>query len=520
MGQITLQNVGISFSEHLFKNISFSFGIGDRVGVVGNNGAGKTALLRCIAGLAEPAEGTIIRPKRSRLGYVEQVIPQALMALSLRESILDGIPLNERDYNGWRVELVLEAFGAPEDMRERPLSRLSGGWQRLALIARAWAAEPDILIIDEPTNHLDLTKIIVLENWLNREVVDIPLLIVSHDRRFLNVCTNRTLFLRPGESLMYGYSFSHARKLLEEDDRALESKKDREMKEMQRLRKSAHKLRQIGVDYYSPAALRKSIQIAKRADIIQESLPSTHIEQRRDIKLSSRSTHAKRIVVIENLTIKRPDGVPLFRVGKLEICQGDRMVVLGRNGTGKTQLVKRLRAGFANLDDARAEGIAIAPSVIMGYLDQDMSQLPDGETLRGYINGISTAGEQHTTSLLVASGFQLSQHGQKISALSPGQRARLALLSLRVVEPSFYLMDEPTNHIDIVGQEQLEVEILIHAATAILVSHDRTFVENTGTRFVVVENERALAIDSPDLYYQSLAEDISISVLSPKSQIL
>src|SRR5438270_2009822 len=91
MGQIILQDVGISFSENLFKNISFSFGIGDRVGVVGNNGAGKTALLRCIAGLAEPAEGTIIRPKRSRLGYVEQVIPQALTALSLREAIFDGI---------------------------------------------------------------------------------------------------------------------------------------------------------------------------------------------------------------------------------------------------------------------------------------------------------------------------------------------------------------------------------------------------------------------------------------------
>jgi ATPase subunit of ABC transporter with duplicated ATPase domains len=516
MTQIVAQNVGVVFSERLFKNVSFTLGEGDRVGVVGNNGAGKSTLLRCIAGLTEPTEGNILRPKHSRLGFVEQSIPQDLVALTLRQAILNAIPADERDSTEWRVDLVLDGFGAPEDMRERPLSQLSGGWQRLVLIARVWVTDPDFLIIDEPTNHLDLKKIMLLENWLKQEVAKTPLLIVSHDRRFLDMSTNRTLFLRPGDSHMYAHPFSRARELLFEDDRSLDNQKERELKEMQRLRKSAHNLRQIGVNNYSAAALRKSIQIAKRAESIEESLPDTHVEQMRDIRLASRGTHAKRIIGIDNLTIRRPDGVALFKIGQLEINRGDRVVVLGRNGTGKTQFVKRLRAGFANLDIARTDGITISPSVVMGYIDQNMSQIPDRDILRAYVSAIHKAGDQRSTALLISAGFPIAQHTERISSLSPGQKARLALLEVRLLEPSFYLMDEPTNHLDITGQEQLEAEILAHEATAILVSHDRKFVENTGTRFLVVEDSRVVEIDSPELFYKTLAGDELLSQLSDR----
>lgn len=516
MAQIVAQNLSIAFGEKLFRNVSFSFGEGDRIGIVGNNGAGKSTLLYCIAGMIEPNEGDILRPKNARLGLVEQTVPPDIITLSLRQAILNAIPPDERDSYEWRVEVVLDEFDTPEDMRERPLAQLSGGWQRLALIARVWVTDPDFLIIDEPTNHLDLKKIMMLESWLNREVSKTPLLMVSHDRRFLDQCTNSTLFLRPGDSRFYNHPFSRARELLFEDDRALDNKKEREQKEMQRLRKSAHNLRQIGVNNYSAAALRKSIQIAKRAEAIEESLPDTHVEQMRDIKLASRGTHAKRIIEIENLTIRRPDGIALFHIGHLEIKRGDRVVVLGRNGTGKTQLVRRLRAGFADIEAVRAEGIIIAPSVVMGYIDQNMSQIPDTEILRSHVSAIHKTGDQRSTALLVSAGFPLAQHTERISSLSPGQKARLALLEVRLLEPSFYLMDEPTNHLDIAGQEQLEAEILAHEATAILVSHDRKFVENTGTRFLVVEDSRVLEINSPELFYQALAEDTQLSQLSER----
>jgi ATPase subunit of ABC transporter with duplicated ATPase domains len=319
---------------------------------------------------------------------------------------------------------------------------------------------------------------------------------------------------------MYAYSFSRARQLLDDDDRALENKKERELMELQRLRKSAHNLRQIGVDNYSAAALRKSIQIGKRADAIQESLPVTHVEQKRDIRLASQATHAKRLVGIKDLTISRPDGVPLFRIGKLDIGPAERVAVLGRNGSGKTQLVRKLRAGFGQPDDAREQGLVIAPSLIMGYLDQNMSQLPDNENLRDYLNGTYGTGLQRTIALLASAGFPLAQHTTIISQLSPGERARLALLALRLRAPNFYLMDEPTNHLDISGQEQLETEILAHEAAAVLVSHDRAFVEHVGTRFLVVENTQILEIEEPDLFYKSLIDNVALLTLSSRAKIL
>jgi len=520
MAQIIAQNVGIVFGERLFRDVSFTFGEADRVGVVGNNGAGKSTLLRCIAGLVEPTEGSVLRPKHARLGFVAQSTPPELSALTLRAAILDAISEEERDLSEWRVDLVLDGFGAPEDMRGRLLSQLSGGWQRLALLARVWVTDPDFLIIDEPTNHLDLEKIMMLEEWLNQEAARTPLLMVSHDRRFLDTCTNRTLFLRPGGSALYQYPFSRARELLVADDRALESKKDRELKEMQRLKKSAHNLRQIGVNNYSAAALRKSIQIAKRAEVIEDSLTQTHVEQVRDIKLASRGTHAKRIIGIENLTVRRPDKVPLFHIKQLDVRRGERVVLLGRNGVGKTMLVQHLRTAFDQLDAVPAEGISISPSVVMGYIDQNMSQLPNHHLLRDYVSNAHGGGDQRSTAILVSAGFPLARHTERISSLSPGEKARLALLLLRLLEPSFYLMDEPTNNLDIAGQEQLETEILAHEATAIMVSHDRKFVENTGTRFLVVEDAYVRELDSPSLFYQALVENVPLSSLSGQSPTL
>lgn len=516
MAQINVQGVSVSWGEKLFNDVTFTLGDGDRIGVVGNNGSGKTSLLRCIAGTIEPSEGTISRPKNSRLVLVEQTAPDHLMSLSLRDVVLGGIDADTRELEEWRADVVLDMFEAPEDMRDRPLSELSGGWARLALIGRAWVSEPGALMIDEPTNHLDLTKIILLERWLSSELGRTPLLLVSHDRKFLDQCTNRTLFLRPKESRLYSYSFSRARELLLDDDRALENKKDREFMELQRLRKSAHALRQIGVNNYSAAALRKSIQIAKRADAIEDSLPEIHVEPQRDVRLSSRDSHSKRLLRIQDLTVTRPDGAALFGIKQLEILKGQRVVLLGRNGTGKTQLVKRIQRAFYESQTVPDEHVSFAPSVVLGYMDQVMSQLPSHLTLEEFVGRILNAGNQRNVSTLVTAGFPLLLHNRAIGTLSPGQRARLALLELRLITPNFYLMDEPTNHVDILGQEQLEAEILKHDATGVLVSHDRTFVENTGTRFLVVEAGKLFEIETPEIFYRSLAEEVPVSTVVPR----
>lgn len=507
MFQIIVQNLGVVIGERLFQNVNFTFSESERIGIVGNNGVGKSTLLQCIAGQVEPTEGRIVKPKLLRIGFVGQTTDPALAELTLRQAILESIPAEERLLSEWRVDLLLDSFDAPEEMRERKLSQLSGGWQQLAMIARVWLTDPDVLILDEPTNHLDLRKIILLENWLTQELAKVPLLMVSHDRRFLDVCTNHTLFLRSEESWIYSYSFSKARELLQEDDKTLQNKKEKEIKEIQRLKKTAHNLRQIGVNNYSDAALRKSIQIAKRAESIQVSLPAVHVEIKRDIKLGSRDTHAKQVIEIENLMVKSPSESDLFHINQLFVNKGDRIVILGRNGTGKTQFVKKLRAGFADYDAARSEGLSIAPSVIMGYIDQNMSQISDNYNLREYLNRAHGVTEQQSISLLISAGFPMSHHSKLISLLSPGQKARLGLLAIRLLEPSFYLMDEPTNHLDIIGQEQLEAEILNHETTSIMVSHDRKFVENIGNRFLVIKNHQLIEIDSPEFFYNDLTKD-------------
>lgn len=230
MGSLNLRGVGILTPEPLFQDLTLTLQDGDRLGLVAGNGAGKSTLLRCLAGLAEPGAGKITRSRGLRVALVEQDMPANLLDLPLYEAIRRAIPAAERDGQAWRVDVVLDEFAAPLALHERPVRQLSGGWQRLALIARAWVAEPDALLLDEPTNHLDLEKIELLEGWINDPARQMPIVIASHDRRFLDRCTTRTLFLRPGVSAVYAHPYTRARHLLAEDDAARQAQLDRDGK--------------------------------------------------------------------------------------------------------------------------------------------------------------------------------------------------------------------------------------------------------------------------------------------------
>jgi ATPase subunit of ABC transporter with duplicated ATPase domains len=150
-------------------------------------------------------------------------------------------------------------------------------------------------------------------------------------------------------------------------------------------------------------------------------------------------------------------------------------------------------------------GIRVTPSIVLGYADQDMSQLPSKGGPRDYIERFGL-GNQRTTALLAAAGFPIERQTKPITQLSFGQRARLGLLALRLTEPNFYLMDEPTNHVDITGQERLESEILEHEATTVLVSHDRTFVREIGTRFLEIRGKRLIEVESPEGFFKEMAK--------------
>ena len=504
MASISLNSVGFTAATPLFADLNLVIADGDRVGLVAGNGGGKTTLLRCIAGLLEPSAGEITRSRGLRLGYVEQDVPPALQPLTLREAVLDALAEESRDSDSWRADVVLDEFETPDEMRSRPVDALSGGWQRLMLIARIWVNEPDALLLDEPTNHLDLGKILMLERWLSANTRSIPVIIASHDRGFLDGTTNRTLFLRPGVSHYFALPYTRARAALAEADEAAARQREVELKDAQQLRRQAAKLTNIGINSGSDLLTLKARYLKERAAKIEAGAASLHKERAGDIRLTNGGTHAKVLLALENVTVSTPDGRALFAIPKLHLFQGDRVVLLGRNGAGKSQF---MRAVIQAMNGVTVPGVRIAASLRLGATDQEMSQLPTDGTPFDFIASFG-AGDQRTKSLLAAAGFPIERQDKPVTTLSFGQRARLALLALRLSEPNFYLLDEPTNHVDIAGQEQLEAEILEHAASTILVSHDRSFVRNIGTRFFEIRRNRLVEVDSPETFFASQANAI------------
>ncbi|MBS7810745.1 ABC-F family ATP-binding cassette domain-containing protein [Roseococcus pinisoli] len=486
MALIALRDLGVATPRPLFQNLTLNIGPGDRLGLVAANGAGKSTLLRCLAGRAEPDAGSVVLSRGTRLGFVEQDLPPGLLGLSLSEALRRALPPAGRAQEEWRVGAVLDEFATPEELRERPLAALSGGWQRLALLARAWIAAPDVLLLDEPTNHLDLEKIALLEGWIAGPASRTPMVVASHDRGFLDACTNRTLFLRPGTSRLYAHPYGAARGLLAEDDAAEERRQLRDAKEIHRLRRNAGELRNIGVNSGSDLLQKKSMQLRDRADRLEATLRPLHAERPGSIRLASRGTHAKVLVAIRDLVVATPEGQPLFRIARLDIRQGDRLVLLGRNGAGKSQFIQLLRRATAE----PVAGVQVSPSLILGHAAQGMAHLPEGRTPHEVIAAHAGIGDGRAIALLAGAGIDAEAQRRPIARLSPGQKARLGLLVLRLAAPNFYLLDEPTNHVDIPGQEQLEEELLAQGATCVLVSHDRRFVEAVGTRFLLIEDGR------------------------------
>jgi len=214
MASISLRNVSVLASTPLFQNLNLVIGEGDRLGLVAANGAGKSTLLKCLAGLTEPTHGDIVRSRGLRVALVEQDVPANLLDLSFHDVLHGALPAAERDGQEWRVDMVLDEFETPAGLRRLPMRALSGGWQRLALIARAWITEPDVLLLDEPTNHLDLARLFQLEGWMGRAGHGTSIVVASHDRDFLDAYTTKTLFLRPKESIAFSHPYRRARELL------------------------------------------------------------------------------------------------------------------------------------------------------------------------------------------------------------------------------------------------------------------------------------------------------------------
>ncbi|WP_237155040.1 ABC-F family ATP-binding cassette domain-containing protein [Oryzibacter oryziterrae] len=501
MAFINIRNLGVTLSQPLFSGLNLAVNAGDRIGVVAANGRGKSTLFRCIAGTFDPTAGEITRARGLTVGYVEQNVPEPLLGLSFRDAVLDALPADEAETDAWRADVVLEQLEVPEEMRERPMRALSGGWQRIALLARVWVRDPDLLILDEPTNHLDLGKIALLEDWLNGLPRDVPVIMASHDRAFLDAVTNRTLFLRPEQSQDFALSYSAARAALAETDAADARRYERDMKTADQLRRQAAKLNNIGINSGSDLLVVKTKQLKERAERLEGAAKPAHLERSAGaIRLANRGTHAKVLVTLDNTEVTTPDGQLLLRTGKLYIAQDDRIVLLGANGVGKSRLMGMVKAAI-DRPDALVGGIKATPSLVLGHADQALANLRDADTPMEAVTRRFDGGDQRARALLAGAGIAVDMQGKPIGRLSGGQKARLGMLILRLANPNFYLLDEPTNHLDIEGQEALEGELLAHQVSCLFVSHDRSFVRAVANRFWKIERKRIVEVDGPEEFF-------------------
>jgi len=501
MSLIAIKDLSLIRGVTLFAGLNLSIAKGDRLGLVAANGRGKSSLLRLMAGEEDATTGTVTCTRGCIVALAPQDPPEHLMSLSFHDAVRDALDAEAAESESWRVDILLDDLAVDEALRHRPVRTLSGGWQRVMLLARAAIVEPDLLLLDEPTNHLDIGRIGKLERFLAALPRDCAVVAASHDRAFLDDVSTRTLFLRPKESADFSLSYWHALEALEERDAARDRQFKNDMRKVRALRQQAAKLKNIGINSGSDLLVVKTKQLSERADKLEESARPAHIERSAGaIRLINSGTHAKALVTIKDTAIATPDGRLLFRTGQFWIEKGDRVALLGANGAGKTRLIERLRAALADVDpDIRG-----AASLRLGYSDQALSQLDSCPTPWEAVKRSSDLADQQTRALLAGAGIAIDAQTAPMAHLSGGQRARLAMLLLRLAEPNFYLLDEPTNHLDIEGQDMLEGELVEHGAACLLVSHDRAFIRAVATRIWVIADKKLVEVDDPGPVFERL----------------
>jgi len=484
----------------VFSGITFLLD-GERTALVGENGGGKSTLLKCLTGELELTDGAIVRSRGLRVGYVPQEIPPGLEMLSVRAVLEQALARAGVEDEYWRVDVLLDDLGVDPERAEDRFGALSGGWQRLLLIAAAAHLDaPDMLILDEPTNHLDIGHLNTLEGWLMDEL-KLPMLIVSHDRDFLNRVTERTLFLRTDGAHAFKTPFIQAREELLRRDAADAGRRKLEAKEVERLEQVAARYRVWGVknsDFH-----KKQKMTEKRIERIQRDMTSAYVERERKLELHDADIEAKVALRVRDLKVLTPDGRLFLTIDRLNIGAGDRIALLGPNGAGKSTLSSVLAGAFepdrAHYDPSAA--IRFNPGCQLVYFDQRMMQLPLGDTL---IDWVEAAGGPTTTqcmSLLAKAGFDHTRARSRIGELSFGERSRLIFLKMRLLKPNFYLLDEPTNHLDISGQEDLEAQLDASEVSCIFVSHDRYFTRTAATRFLEIRKSRLVETDGADDFF-------------------
>ncbi|CZX29550.1 TPA: ABC-F family ATP-binding cassette domain-containing protein [Enterobacter cloacae] len=468
----------------LFDSLSFTLKKGDRIGLLGDNGCGKSTLLKVLDGTDSPAAGSVALAGHCLMARVEQHLPEAIYPLTMLDAVLAQLPTTERESLRWKAETLLAGMGfTPQDMA-LTTATLSGGQHTRLLLARALIGEPDLLLLDEPSNHLDLPTMLWLEQFLQNWSGSFVL--VSHDRQLLDAVTNGSWILRDKMLHYFALPCTAARQALVAKDESDALRHKAEQKEIDRVTASARRLATWGKVYDNEDLARKAKQMEKQVERLKESQTELTAGSPWTLTLRGDALRADRLLEMENLGVPPAPGLPdLFHVDIARLKSGDRVAIVGRNGCGKSSLMKLIWRHFSG--EPSEAGLKLHPRVSPGYYDQALNQLPDEATIFDALEPFAPA-PQDRKMALISAGFPWARHGQKVSTLSGGERSRLLFVGLTLARYSLLMLDEPTNHLDMEGKEALATTLQQFDGGVLLVSHDRQLIAQSCNRFWLIED--------------------------------
>lgn len=465
-------------AQTLFQNISFTIGAGDRIGVIGPNGAGKSSLIKILAGVDDPDSGHLSRRQSLQVGYASQ--SPEFPSLSIERFLLEQVPEVDERTALTRAGILLGKAEFTDFSQDASL--LSGGWKKRLDIVAALMKEPDLLLLDEPTNHLDLEGILWLELFLAR--LQIPYLVISHDRYFLEAVTNRIIELNrcyPDGLLQADGSIS---KFLEQKDAYLEVQEER-------IRSLSHKVREE-TEWLrtSPKArtTKSEARIREANRLIGElgELKQRTKVQEAGIEFSASERETRKLIVAKNIS-KELGGRQLFKHVDFTLSPGTRLGILGKNGTGKSTLLKIL-AGMLEQDMGK---VSYADELHLVYFDQHREQLDPALTLKEALcpNGdtVNFRGQSiHVNGWAKRFLFAPDRLNLPIRCLSGGERARILIAKLMLEPADVLFLDEPTNDLDIPTLELIEENLASFAGAVVLISHDRCLMDRICNKVIVL----------------------------------
>ena len=460
---LTAEKISKSYSEKmLLKEVSFGIGSGEKVGLIGINGTGKSTLLKIMAGFETPDVGTVTRAGGASVGYLPQN-PLFEEGVTVFEQVVRGISEQQRESKEYECKAILTKLGIYEF--DAPLSRLSGGQKKRVSLASALVTPVEVLILDEPTNHLDSDMVDWLEGYLAG--YSGALLMVTHDRYFLDRVTNKIVELQNGS--LYSYQANYTK--------YLELKAERESMAAASERKRQSLLKKE-LAWISRGARARTTKQKFRVERFEEMSSQLAEAEQESLQMSSMSSRLGKTIIEINSVSKRYGDRQLIRDFSYNLLRRDRIGIIGPNGCGKSTLLKII-IGTVPPDEG---SVKVGETVRIGYFSQECEEMdPDQRTI-DYIKEISSEVEtpegtltasQMLEKFLFPSDLQYSV----IRKLSGGERRRLYLLGILMQAPNILLFDEPTNDLDIQTLTILEDYLQNFSGAVIAVSHDRYFLD-------------------------------------------